>query len=107
MTYTTVELARLQDHLQERPMKCKPCRVTVDGTRYEISADGTVRPTWIETPDPMAHTDGGRVYGPQASAEEARRVRAEASRQRRNRNARLRDQAMRDLGMVRTPYGWE
>jgi hypothetical protein len=34
-------------------------------------------------------------------------VRAEASRQRRNRRARERHDAMRSLGLVKTPYGWE
>lgn len=34
-------------------------------------------------------------------------IRSELSRRRRNANARARSQAMRDLGMVRTPYGWE
>jgi hypothetical protein len=33
--------------------------------------------------------------------------RAHISAHRRNRSARERNQAMRDLGMVRTPFGWE
>lgn len=38
---------------------------------------------------------------------DARDVRREASRLRRNRNARERHQAMRDVGMTKTSYGWE
>ena len=34
-------------------------------------------------------------------------TKAEAARLRKNRNRRERDQAMRDTGMVKTPYGWE
>ena len=78
-------------------MKCKPSRVTYQGTRYEISADGTVRPTRIiEEPDfdgraqPTGTTYKTRVYDAAVDAETAKAVRQEAARQRRNRNARER-----------------
>jgi len=81
------------------PLHCTPCRVTVDGIRYQVSKDGTVRETW---------TDGAeRFFGPAIEADRAKVIRHDASRQRRNRNRRERDEAMRSVGMVKTPYGWE
>lgn len=91
-------------------MTCTPCRVTMKegpdaGKRYEISRDGSVR-YWSKELGP-----DNLPVGSKFSALEpefiAKAVRAEAARQRRNRNARERNQAMRDLGMVKTPYGWE
>ena len=95
-------------------MTCTPCRVTHEGTRYAVAADGTVRPTWIvdavnggmaTSATPAA--DRRREFGDAVDATLAKAVRHEAARQRRNRNSRERNQAMRDLGMKRTPYGWE
>lgn len=75
------------------------------GKRYEIFRDGTVR-YWSKEIGP-----DGQPQGSKFSAQEpefvAKEVRAEAARQRRNRNSRERSQALRDLGMVKTPYGWE
>lgn len=76
-------------------MKCKPCRVTFCDVRYHIACDGTVS---------VVNEYG---LGPTTDRELDKQVRAEAARQRRNRNSRERNQAMRDLGLVRTPYGWE
>lgn len=87
-------------------MNCIPCRVTVDGTRYFIAKDGQVYPTWQN----IATVPGGVNTWSQGEALEAgaaQVVRREAQRQRRNRNARLRNETMRDLGLVQTPYGWE
>lgn len=87
-------------------MKCKPCRVTYQGVRYSVAVDGQVFPTWKN----VATVPGGRntwSLGDAVDVTLAKAVRAEASRQRRNRNSRDRDQGMRDLGMKKTPYGWE
>lgn len=87
-------------------MTCKSCRVTFEGTRYFIATDGSVYPTWQN----IATVPGGMntwSLGEALSSDVAKRVRAEASRQRRNRNARERHAALRSLGLVKTPYGWE
>lgn len=87
-------------------MTCKPCRVTFEGNRYFVAADGKVFPTWQN----VATQAGGHdtwSLGAELDSDTAARVRREAQRQRRNRNARERNSAMRDLGMKRTPYGWE
>lgn len=39
--------------------------------------------------------------------DEAREAVREVARKHRNATRRARDQARRDLGLVRTPYGWE
>jgi len=89
-------------------MKCIPCRVTVNGTRYEISGNGTVRETWRAVKHEDGTEDGTRLYGEPVAPAMAVAVRAEAMRQRRNRNARERSQAMRDIGLRRTRTGaWE
>ena len=95
-------------------MLCKPCRVTFEGIRYAVAKDGTVRPTRIiEEPmtdgyaNPTGDTCKTRVYDAPVDAERATRIRHEAARQRRNRYVRERNQAMRDLNMTRTPFGWE
>jgi hypothetical protein len=80
-------------------MNYKPCRVTFEGTRYEVSKDGTVRETSV-----VAAT---RVYGPPVDSELASRVRKDAARQRRNKSARETSEVYRSLGMKKTPYGWE
>ena len=87
-------------------MKCTPCRVTFEGQRYYIAVDGQVYPTWQN----IATVPGGVntwSLGATLDRTQAQQVRREAARQRRNRNARERNQAMRDLGLTKTPYGWE
>ena len=81
-------------------MTCKPCRVTYQGTRYQIERNGAVGllPQGIYA----AMSENTPVEGELAKA-----VRAEAARQRRNRNARERSDALRSLGLIKTPYGWE
>lgn len=79
-------------------MTCKPCRVTFLGNRYHIDGAGNVRVAVIEGETPANIEHNGSL---------AKAVRAEAARQRRNRNARERHQAMTDLGMRRTPYRYE
>lgn len=82
------------------PIKCIPCRVTYEGNRWEVAADGHVRSISGVFAD---------FFGPwiHPNSETAKKVRREASRLRRNRNARERHAAMRDLGMKRTSYGYE
>ncbi len=81
-------------------MKCIPCRVTFQGSRYMIAADGTVTPV---RPVDVNYSEPAEPVSP----EFAKDVRAEAARLRRNRNTRDRNNAMRSLGLVKTPYGWE
>jgi hypothetical protein len=81
-------------------MICKPCRITLDGVRYEVSRDGTVRPMGADLNPPY-------TYGEPVSEDVAARVRQDAARRRRNLNARNRYDALRSIGMVKTPYGWE
>lgn len=88
------------------PIKCTPCRVTYQGQRYQIEADGTVRrvstyENIYQTPEDVLRSQ------PVISESIAKVVRKEASRQRRNRNTRERNAAMRSLGMTKTPFGWE
>lgn len=85
------------------PIKCTPCRVTykqlspseLAGIRFYIQSNGDV-----------FYPDGSQL-----KPEFAKLVRREASRQRRNRNARENNQAKRDLGLKRAPGGafggWE
>lgn len=101
------------------PIKCTPCRVTVKGIRYRIYENGSVcfsmpieeiKRTNATIGDVKAYEEqevqsGMGLYAP--SSDLAKTVRHEASRLRRNRNARERNSAMRDLGMKRTAYGWE
>lgn len=83
-------------------MNCIPCRLSIAGTEYEISRDGTVRETWLASPG------GTRMYNPPlAHSDDAKEIRREASRRRRNRVARQYRQAMKDMGLTHTPYGWE
>jgi len=81
-------------------MKAKPCRLTFNGQRYQINQDGSV---YLIVSDPYATV---QAPAPE-SADIAKAVRAEASRLRRNRHARVRSQVMREMGLVKTPYGWE
>jgi len=86
--------------------KFKPCRVTVQGTRYEIDSTGTaheIDPLSRVTTDLWEDVERERTL----SEPESAIIRAEATRQRKNRDAHRRAEAMRDLGMKRTAYGWE
>lgn len=79
-------------------MRCKPCKVTYNGLRYQIHGNGDVIMLGTNQYEHDAHA----VY-----PELAARVRKEAQRQRRNRNARARHAALTSLGLKRTPYGYE
>jgi hypothetical protein len=86
----------------------KPCRLSYKGTRYQINSDGSVERLNISL-------DAGSSFIERACQESTREliqfvpvdeftslsVKAEAKRLRHNRNRRERDQAMRDLGLVR------
>lgn len=92
------------------PIKCTPCRVNVNGTRYRIYSNGSVSLA-VSNPENMTC---GQVFAAEKElpifephSEIAKIVRREASRLRRNRNARERNQAIRDMGMKKTAYGWE
>jgi hypothetical protein len=102
------------------PIKCKPCRINYNGERYRIYADGSVSGALTLDEVKTLGLDGVAAvlkyeaeklprYLPSSS--EAKTVRHEASRLRRNRNARERSEAMRDLGLKRAPggafRGWE
>lgn len=94
------------------PIRCIPCRVTYNGQRYQIESNGSVRFVPPVLAFPKGFEDTIKSYqvvrGLYPEPESiAKLVRREASRQRRNRNARERNQAMRDLGMTKTPHGWE
>jgi phosphopantetheinyl transferase len=84
-------------------MTCKASRLTYDGKRYEVSSDGTVRQilsTQTGT-SPEGKPMVARVYGQPEEREFARLVIADAARQRRNRNARAKHEALTGLGLVR------
>lgn len=80
------------------PIRCTPCRVQIGTLTYHIHSNGDV---YIVKP--ITGADGERVQ----DVDDAKDIRRYAARLRRNRNARERHQAMRDLGMKQTPYGWE
>lgn len=85
-------------------MKCIPCLVSYEGFRYRIYADGRVcgvpgARRNDPTPPGASYTDA--VWDPSY----AREIIDESRRQRRNRRARQRHQAMQDLGLVRAPGG--
>jgi hypothetical protein len=85
-------------------MTCIPCRVTFERVRYQIERDGTVRR--MNTPEQQAEYKLPALEA--IPPYEAKAVRAEAARQRRNRRSRERHDALRSLGLVKTPiYGWE
>lgn len=99
------------------PIKCTPCRVTYNNVRYRIYSDGSVSGA-------LSADEAGKLgiknakealeyefntlprYDPYST--EARTIRQHAAKLRRNRNARERYQAHKDLGLNRTPSGqWE
>ena len=75
--------------------RCRPCRVTYQSTRYAIDGAGNV----------TIATVGNEAIQFVADSTLAKAVRHEAARQRRNRNARERHQAMLDLGLARVRRG--
>lgn len=97
------------------PIKCTPCRVTIDGKRWRIYSDGSVsialtyaevqRLNFINVKEVLDYESKLPRLLPHSL--EAKTIRREASRLRRNRTTRERNQAMRDMGMTKTPYGWE
>lgn len=100
------------------PIQCTPCRVTIGANRYRIYKDGSVSAALTrEETQRMGFATFKEVLEYESKLTrmdphsiEAKTIRREASRLRRNRNARERSQAMRDLGMKRspaTPGGWE
>lgn len=83
------------------PIKCTPCRVMYNGEPYRIFSNGVVMPLLRD------NESGKLLNGLPVPESEAKLIRREASRLRRNRNARERDQARRDCGLTKTKYGWE
>ena len=81
-------------------MTCKPCRVTYEGQRYQISRDGSV---WLVAGP--GYAEGAVHFAHPEPADLALAVRREAARQRRNRNARDRHEALTGLGLRRAPGG--
>lgn len=71
----------------------KPCNVKHLGEWYHVMADGAVR--------------AGKNGTERVDDALGKAVRQTVQRLRANKRARLNDQARRDLGLVRTPYGWE
>lgn len=97
------------------PIKCTPCRVMIGENRYRIYKDGSVssalsydevrRGQFANLKEVLDYESKLPRLDPHS--QEAKTIRREASRLRRNRNACERNQAMQDLGMKKTPYGWE
>ena len=83
---------------------CKECE-------QQLWAGGDVPACLVHCPacGPMAETITGREYlALQVSRKEHQaQLKAEARRKRRNAASRGRYAAMKSLGMVKTPYGWE
>jgi len=106
-------------HSNKPPIRCTPCRVTIGGNRYRIYSDGSV--SSYLTPKEIVNLGlsikQAREYEEVSLARldphstEAKSIRREAARIRRNRNARERNQAMKDLGLVQAKGGafggWE
>lgn len=74
----------------------KPCNVKHLGEWYHVTTLGTVY-LGKAVNEPSGPVNFGLS---QAVRQTVQRLRA-------NKRARLNDQARRDLGLVRTPYGWE
>lgn len=98
------------------PITCKTARIDLNGSRYRLYKDGSVSQGLTQreamalgcktVKDALVYEETKlRRYAP--GSDLARAVRKEAKRLRRNRVARERRQAMKDLGLVMTPYGWE
>lgn len=113
---TTSTAAARTTHMP--PVHCTPCRVTVNGNRWRVYADGSVSAALsLKEANALSLQTVKEVRAYESAlprliphSTEAATIRREASRQRRNRNSRERHQAMQDLGMKRspaTPGGWE
>lgn len=94
------------------PISCTPCRVTYQGVRYQIESNGEVREVSsyeniLLCPGVWETWEHCRETKTPVGSSLAKLIRREAARQRRNRANREKYQAMKDLGMVKTPYGWE
>jgi hypothetical protein len=72
----------------------RPCNVRHEGAWYHCHATGIV-------------TEGKGTEGAPVDPILEKRVKETIARLRRNKSARLRNQTYRDLGLTRTPYGWE
>lgn len=87
------------------PIRCTPCRVKYNGEYYRIKSDGSVHYLLV------TKNKEGKIEFAESEIKEldhvAKTIRREAARLRRNRNSRERRQAMKDLGLKQTPYGWE
>lgn len=97
------------------PIKCTSTRVTIGNIRYRIWSNGDI--SYSLRPDQM-EVEGVKTLGDLIQYEKshtlyfayqqpAAEIRKESQRLRRNKLSRERNQAMRDLGMKKTPYGWE
>jgi hypothetical protein len=78
----------------------RACRLTVNWLRYEVDRFGAVR----HVDDFGAYVDSpatGTTAGTPLMAEQAAPILAEVKRRRANKNRKARDQAMRDMGMVK------
>lgn len=101
------------------PVHCISCRVTINGNRWRIYADGSVSAGISESEarslgfksikEHLDYEAGLPRLIPHST--EAKTIRNEAARLRRNRAARERTQAMKDLGLKRAKGGafggWE
>lgn len=93
-------------------MRYKPCRVTYERLRYQIEHNGEVRKVGAPDETGLPQTAGDtRLLEAVLPEPQAKLVRAEASRLRRNRSARELADAKRSLGLRRTLGGafggWE
>lgn len=82
-------------------MKCKPCWSRIDGVCYQIESSGIVRQAVSGDRVKMRHLK----YGEPLPADQARRVRQETARKRRNIAARVRHAALTSIGMKRCRDG--
>lgn len=98
------------------PIKCTPCRLEINGKRYRIYSDGSVSDSLtlaqvgelgLGSVREVLDYEAANLTRLDPHSQEAKVIRHEASRRRRNRDARERNQARRDLGLKKTPYGWE
>jgi hypothetical protein len=99
------------------PVTCTPCRLTIDSDRYRVYSDGSVSSALtlaeaerlgLKTVREVLEYESIHMARLTPDSLQAKTIRREASRRRRNRGARERYQTMRDLGMTRTRDGqWE
>jgi len=97
------------------PITCTSCRVTIDERRYRIWKDGSVSSSLTKEEmermqirtmkDLLDYELTTAKLSPDSL--EAKTIRRESQRLRKNKNARERNQAMKDIGLKKTSYGWE